>query len=71
MKNNIAAFNSTGYDDKIKRTLPYYEEFYRQVIDLIKSYNSQSLSWLDIGCGTGKMADVAFKELNRTPGNDD
>ena len=64
MENNIVAFNLTEYDDKIKRTLPYYEEFYRQVIDLIKSYNSQSLSWLDIGCGTGKMADVAFKELN-------
>lgn len=62
MENNASAFHPTEYDDKIKRTLPYYEEFYRQVTDLIKSYKFQDLTWLDIGCGTGKMADVAFRQ---------
>lgn len=63
MNDNTSAFNSSEYDNKIKQTLPYYEEFYRQVIDVVKNYFSESLSWLDVGCGTGKMAEMAFKEV--------
>lgn len=62
LKDNISAFTSTEYDEKIKRTLPYYEEFYKQVIDTVKVYSPHALKWLDVGCGTGKMADFAFKE---------
>ena len=35
MKDNISAFNATEYDGKIKCTIPYYEEFYRQVVDVV------------------------------------
>lgn len=62
MIDNTSAFNSNKYDDQIKRTLPYYEEFYKQVIDIVRNYNCNDLTWLDIGCGTGKMAEAAFKE---------
>lgn len=62
MKDNNSAFNSTEYDEKIKCTLPYYEEFYKQIIDVVGTYyKDKSLNWLDVGCGTGKMADIAFK----------
>lgn len=64
MKDNISAFNATEYDGKIKCTIPYYEEFYRQVIDVVRNYSSEELTWLDVGCGTGKMAREAFHELN-------
>lgn len=63
MSNDTSAFNSNEYDDKIKRTLPYYEEFYKQVIDVVNVCKNDPLEWLDVGCGTGKMAEVA---LNRT-----
>lgn len=63
MNNNTSAFHSSEYDNKIKQTLPYYEDFYKQVIDLVKTYHSNNLTWLDVGCGTGKMADVAFQHL--------
>ena len=60
---NISAFSSKEYDPKIKQTLPYYEDFYKQVIELVKVHNSKDLAWLDVGCGTGKMGSVAFGNL--------
>jgi len=60
---NISAFSSKEYDLKIKQTLPYYDDFYEQVIKLVKVHNSKDLAWLDVGCGTGKMGSVAFENL--------
>ena len=63
MKDNNSAFNSNEYDKKIKDTLPYYEEFYNQITDVVNIYyNNRPVDWLDIGCGTGKMAEVAFQK---------
>lgn len=62
LKDNASAFHSTEYDDRIKRTLPYYEEFYQQVIDVVNLYFPNVLNWLDVGCGTGKMAEAAFRQ---------
>lgn len=59
LKDNCSAFASVEYDRKIRKTLPYYEEFYNQIIDLVQVYNPKQLSWLDIGCGTGKMVEKA------------
>lgn len=63
MSDNRSAFDAANYDEKIKRTLPYYDEFYRQAADAARLYCRGPLSWLDVGCGTGKMAEVAFGEL--------
>lgn len=60
--NENLAFCPQTYDKKIRQTLPFYEEFYRQVVDVVNAYigEEQMLQWLDVGCGTGKMAEVAF-----------
>lgn len=62
--NNEGAFCPEEYDEKIQRTLPYYEEFYKQVIDILKITGKNSLSWLDIGCGTGKMYEMVRGKLS-------
>lgn len=62
MNDNFTAFHTTEYDDKIKRTLPYYEELYQQVIEVVQLHNANMLTWLDVGCGTGKMADAALSQ---------
>lgn len=62
MIDNKSAFSSSDYDRKIKQTLPYYDEFYNQVIELVKVFNPNAVKWLDIGCGTGKMGSVAFEK---------
>jgi len=61
---NKSAFNSFEYDSKINNTLPYYEDFHRQVIDLVRAMNFNKVNWLDTGCGTGKTARKALEELN-------
>lgn len=56
MKQNSIPFDMAEYDKQIKRTLPFYEEMFQQVVDIVRILNLQSLRWLDVGCGTGKMA---------------
>lgn len=63
MKDNQSAFHSSSYDRKIKETLPYYDEFYEQVIELVQIFHHAAVSWLDIGCGTGKMGSIAFENI--------
>lgn len=63
MNDNKSAFSSSDYDRKIKQTLPYYDDFYKQVIGLVKIMKPNPVTWLDIGCGTGKMGSVAFENI--------
>lgn len=64
MKDNKSAFKSIEYDRKIKQTLPYYDEFYKQVIELVKTFHYNGIRWLDVGCGTGKMGSIAFENVD-------
>lgn len=53
------AFSAVEYDAQIRRTLPFYEEFYEQVTEVLEVSGKKNVSWLDIGCGTGKMYEAA------------
>lgn len=63
MKDNISAFDAAEYDHEIKRTIPYYEDFYKQVVEVAKVQFENPVKWLDVGCGTGKMAEAAFENF--------
>lgn len=56
MIDNRSAYNANVYDENIVKTLPYYTEFHRQIIDLIQKAGFKDFSWLDTGCGTGTLA---------------
>lgn len=56
-------FCAMDYEVQIRKTLPFYEEMYQQIISIVKSLNKTSIHWLDIGCGTGKMARTALECL--------
>lgn len=58
------AFRAEEYDAKIRKTLPFYEEFYEQVIDVLDCAGKENVSWLDVGCGTGKMYETARKRIS-------
>lgn len=62
-KTYAPAFNAEEYDKMIKRTLPFYETFYDEIIQVVKVQWHKPVNWLDIGCGTGKMAEVAFRQI--------
>lgn len=64
MKQNSTPFDVAEYDKQIKKTLPFYEEMIQQIVDIVRLLDLQSLSWLDVGCGTGKMARTALDNFN-------
>lgn len=65
MSNRKAAFSAENYDRDILNTIPYYDEVYNQIADAVSTaFINKAVSWLDIGCGTGKMAKVAFEQCN-------
>ncbi|MDE6762885.1 MAG: hypothetical protein K2J73_04325 [Oscillospiraceae bacterium] len=52
--NDTLAFAANDYDSEIRRTVPFYDDLYRQITETAKLLGDKPLSWLDIGCGTGK-----------------
>lgn len=65
MSNWKTAFSAENYDRDILNTIPYYDEAYNQIADMVSvAFLNKAVSWLDIGCGTGKMAKVALEQCN-------
>lgn len=62
--NNKTAFNAEEYNKKITATVPYYNEFYEQIIQTVKLLSINGIYWLDVGCGTGTMAKYALDNLD-------
>ena len=63
MNDNKTPHKANEYDTKILQTIPFYDEFHRQVIDIVKQKNTVS-SWLDIGCGTGRLEKMIRQEFS-------
>jgi len=63
---NKTPFNSNIYDKNIRMTLPFYKEFYTETADIIKTITPTPRNWLDTGCGTSHMIEVASKEFVNT-----
>ena len=63
-ESNSTPFDVTEYDRQIKITLPFYEEMMQQIVDIVRLLDLQALQWLDVGCGTGKMAGTVLKNFN-------
>lgn len=52
------------YDKEINNTIPYYGEFYDQTLDVIEQYKSGKIKWLDLGCGTGTLEEIACQRFS-------
>ena len=68
-KDNTTPMSAGEYDAKISRTIPYYNEFHEQTISIIRAMQLESIDWLDLGCGTGTLAQKAeqlFDEMHIT-----
>jgi tRNA (cmo5U34)-methyltransferase len=63
---NSSAHRSEDYDLQIVDTIPYYESFHKETINIIKTILEEPELWLDTGCGTGTLVQKAFEEFDNT-----
>ncbi|MCX7749310.1 MAG: methyltransferase domain-containing protein [Clostridia bacterium] len=66
MNDNKTAHMALEYDEKIRATIPNYDLFHSETIDLVKRINPTPQKWLDTGCGTGTFAVDAMKAFKST-----
>jgi tRNA (cmo5U34)-methyltransferase len=66
MTDNSTACKSVDYDSQIKKTIPFYDDFHKETIEIIKCIKPIPLSWLDTGCGTGTLVEKALPEFPET-----
>jgi len=66
LQDNSTPHQSNLYDDNITKTIPYYESYHKETINLIKSMEIEPEIWLDTGCGTGTLVEKAMKEFKST-----
>jgi tRNA (cmo5U34)-methyltransferase len=57
---NTTPHRSHEYDKNVRETIPFYESFHSETIDLVKSLKPNVKIWLDTGCGTGYIVEKAF-----------
>ncbi|UGV40159.1 class I SAM-dependent methyltransferase [Methanococcoides orientis] len=57
---NTTQFIPEEYEKKVRRTIPYYQNFQKETIDLLRTVKPDCNNWLDTGCGTGSLAELAI-----------
>jgi tRNA (cmo5U34)-methyltransferase len=63
---NLTSHLSNEYDSKISNTIPYYNHFHEETINLIESMDIKPDIWLDTGCGTGTLVEKALQKFPDT-----
>jgi tRNA (cmo5U34)-methyltransferase len=61
MSDNNTPFNSSDYDRGIRKTLPYYDLLFPEILSMVKAVKPDVKVWLDTGCGTGALVEKALQ----------
>jgi tRNA (cmo5U34)-methyltransferase len=54
------------FDARVVSTIPYYQAFHREIINLVRALPFKPDVWLDTGCGTGSLVHKAAEEFPDT-----
>ena len=65
-QDNTTPHKAANYDVDVRKTVPFYDLFYSQTIDLVKSAKPDVKVWLDTGCGTGWLVSEAVAHFPET-----
>ena len=57
---NSTPYFAAVYDAQVRDTIPYYDSFHQETINLVKATLMKPKIWLDTGCGTGTLAQKAL-----------
>lgn len=60
---NTTPLAAREYDKNIHNTIPYYQEFYDQTLDIVEQCGFNKITWLDLGCGTGSLEELALQKF--------
>lgn len=63
---NSTPHKSSEYNNEIRKTIPFYDFFLEETIDLIKMLKPSVKTWLDTGCGTGTLVTKAIPHFPNT-----
>ncbi|HIQ80852.1 MAG TPA: class I SAM-dependent methyltransferase [Candidatus Scatavimonas merdigallinarum] len=58
-QHNSSAFGAWEYDRRITTVIPYYMDMCAQILDLAAAFSFEKPNWLDTGCGTGTLVQMA------------
>jgi tRNA (cmo5U34)-methyltransferase len=65
-KDNATPHLAAEYDNQISRTVPYYDRFHEEAINIVKVVMKDPALWLDTGCGTGTLAGKCLTAFSDT-----
>ncbi len=65
-RNNTTPYSASTYDAHVRQTIPYYDNFHQETINLLKAMHHIPKQWLDTGCGTGTLVQKAVAEWSST-----
>ena len=57
---NTTPFDAAQYAQGIQSTMPFYDVFHAQIIDLVRTVKPDVRTWLDTGCGDGGLIEKAW-----------
>lgn len=64
---NSTPMAAKAYDEGILKTLPYYDSFNKQIIEIASCVHEEkqasTIKWLDTGCGIGTLANMASEHF--------
>ncbi|MCJ7669258.1 MAG: class I SAM-dependent methyltransferase [Dehalococcoidia bacterium] len=63
---NATPHKAAEYDKSVRQTIPFYETIQSEVVDLVRIVKPDVDCWLDTGCGTGYLVEIAMSHFPRT-----
>jgi tRNA (cmo5U34)-methyltransferase len=63
---NSTAHPAAVYDQGVRHTIPFYEALQQQTLDLVRAVKPEPACWLDTGCGTGYLVELALPLFPQT-----
>ena len=64
--NSATSFIPEVYENVVRQMMPFYDVFQAEAVDVVKTVKPDVKQWLDTGCGTGNLVELALKAFPDT-----